>query len=91
MLNKPKETMKKYKVSLSDEDIEFLRNCINFQFEMSGYDDPLEWEKREEDKEIINKLIDMEEKLKNVVCPPIKYNLSKPTKLDKLMMNLLLK
>jgi len=33
----------------------------------------------------------METKLKNVVCPPIKYNLPKPTKLDKLMMNLLLK
>ena len=82
---------KKYKVSLLDKDIEFLRDCINFQFEMSGYDDSLEWEKREEDKEIINKLIDMDEKLKNVVCPPIKYNFKEPSKLDKLMMGLLLK
>jgi len=82
---------KKYKVSLLDKDIEFLRDCINFQFKMSGYDDSLEWEKREEDKEIINKLIDMDEKLKNVVCPPIKYNFKEPSKLDKLMMGLLLK
>ena len=58
---------------------------------MSGYDDSLEWEKRKEDKEIINKLIDMDEKLKNVVCPPIKYNFKEPSKLDKLMMGLLLK
>jgi len=80
-----------YKVSLSDKDIEFLRDCINFQFEMSGYDDPLEWEKQEEDKETINKLIKMEEKLKNVVCPPIKYNFKEPSKLDKLLMGVLLK
>jgi len=33
----------------------------------------------------------MEEKLKNVVCPPIKYNFKEPSKLDKLMMGLLLK
>ena len=58
---------------------------------MSGYDDPIEWEKREEEKETINKLIDMEEKLKNVVCPPIKYNFKEPSKFDKLMMGLLLK
>ena len=37
---------KKYKVTLSEKDIEFLRDCIDFQFEMSGYDDPLEWEKK---------------------------------------------
>jgi len=83
--------MKKYKVSLSYKDIEFLRHCINFQFEMSGYDDSFNWEQKEEDKETVNKLIEMETKLRNVVCPPIKINLPKPTKLDKLMMNLLLK
>ena len=88
MLNKLKETMKKYKVSLSEKDIEFLRDCIDFQYEM--YDDNLQ-EKDKWEKENINKLIEMETKLKNVVCPPIKYNLPKPTKLDKLMMNLLLK
>ena len=81
---------KKYKVSLSDKDIEFLRNCIDFQFEMSGYDDPLEeqdeWQKKDK-----NRLIDMEEKLKNVVCPPIKYNFKEPSKFDKFMMGLLLK
>ena len=82
---------KKYKVTLSEKDIEFLRDCIDFQFEMSGYDDPLEWEKREEDKETVNKLINMEEKLKNVVSPPIKYNFSEPSKLNKLMMGMLLK
>jgi len=82
---------KKYKVSLSDKDIEFLRDCINFQYEMSGYDDSLNWEQKEEDKETINKLIKMEEKLKNVVCPPIKYNFKEPSKLNKLMMGILLK
>ena len=82
---------KKYRVSLSDEDIEFLRDCINFRYEMSGYDDSLNWEQREEDKETINEIIRMEEKLKNVVCPPIKYNFKEPSKLDKLLMGILLK
>tara|TARA_R100000081_G_scaffold54715_1_gene26755 strand:+ start:73 stop:327 length:255 start_codon:yes stop_codon:yes gene_type:complete len=81
---------KKYRVSLSDKDIEFLRSCIDFQFEMSGYDDPFEeqdeWQKKDK-----TRLIDMEEKLKNVVCPPIKYNFKEPSKFDKLMMGLLLK
>lgn len=81
---------KKYKVSLSDKDIEFLRNCIDFQFEMSGYDDPLEEQDEWQKKDKI-RLIDMEEKLKNVVCPPIKYNFKEPSKFDKLMMGLLLK
>ena len=82
---------KKYKVTLSEKDIEFLRDCIDFQFEMSGYDDPLEWKKTEEDKETVNKLINMEEKLKNVVSPPIKYNFSEPSKFNKLVMGVLLK
>ena len=81
---------KKYRVSLSDKDIEFLRSCIDFQFEMSGYDDPFEeqdeWQKKDK-----TRLIDMEEKLKNVVCPPIKYHFKEPSKFDKLMMGLLLK
>jgi len=88
MLNKPKETMKKYKVSLSEKDIEFLRDCIDFQYEM--YDDNLQ-EKDRWEKENINKLIEMETKLRNVVCPPIKYHFKKPSKFDKLMMGLLLK
>ena len=82
--------IKKYTVKLSKTEIEFLRDCIDFQFEMSGYDDSL----MEQDKWQIkdkNKLIDMEEKLKNVVCPPIKYNFKKPSKLDKLLMGILLK
>jgi hypothetical protein len=54
------------------------------------YNDPLQ-EKDKWEKENMNKLIEMETKLRNVVCPPIKYNLPKLTKLDKLMMNLLLK
>jgi len=83
--------MKKYKILLSEKDIEFLRSCIDFQFQMSGYDDSLNWEQIEQDKETINKLIEKETKLRNVVYPPIKYNLPKPTKLDKLMMGLLLK
>jgi len=81
---------KKYKVSLSDKDIEFLRDCINFKFEMSGYDDPF-MEQDNWQKEDGNKLIDTEEKLKNVVCPPIKYNFKEPSKLDKLIMGILLK
>jgi hypothetical protein len=81
---------KKYKVSLSDKDIEFLRSCIDFQFQMSGYDDPLEEQDEWQKKDKI-RLIDMEEKLKNVVCPPIKYNFKEPSNFDKLMMGLLLK
>ena len=82
---------KKYKVLLSDKDIEFLRDCINFQFEMSGYNDSLNCKQIEEDKETIDKLINMEEKFKNIVCPPIKYNFKEPSKLDKLLMGILLK
>ena len=81
---------KKYKITLSENDIEFLRDCIDFQFEMSGYNDPL----MEQDKWQIkdkNKLINIEEKLKNVVYPPIKLNLPNQTKLEKLMMEVLSK
>jgi len=81
---------KKYTVTLSENEIEFLRDCIDFQFEMSGYNDSL----MEQDKWQIkdkNKLIDMEQKLKNIVCPPIKLNLPNSNKFEKLMMGVLLK
>jgi predicted ribonuclease YlaK len=81
---------KKYTVKLSETEIDFLRDCIDFQFQMSGYDDLL----MEKDKWQIkdkNKLIDIEEKLKNVVYPPIKLNLPNQTKLEKLMMEVLSK
>ena len=58
---------KKYSVSLSPNEIELLRDCINFQFQMSGYDDPLNWEQIAEDKQTINKLINMDDKLKDII------------------------
>ena len=67
---------KKYRVTLSEKDIQFLRDCIEFQFEMSGYDDPFNWEMNNEpeSQETINKLTNMENKLKNIVCPRIKID-----------------
>ncbi len=52
---------KKYRVTLSEKDIQFLRDCIEFQFEMSGYDDPFNWEMNNEpeSQETINKLTNM--------------------------------
>ena len=43
---------------------------------MSGYDDPFNWEMNNEpeSQETINKLTNMENKLKNIVCPPIKID-----------------
>ena len=81
---------KKYTVTLSENEIEFLRDCIDFQFEMSGYNDTLMEQDNLQIKDK-NKLIDMEQKLKNIVCPPIKLNLPNPTKFEKLMMGVLLK
>ena len=47
---------KQYNVLLSPNEIELLRDCIDFQFQMSGYDDPLNWKQIAEDKQTINKL-----------------------------------
>jgi hypothetical protein len=61
---------KQYNVLLSPKEIELLRDCIDFQFQMSGYDDPLNWDKIIEDKQTIDKLINMETKLKDII--PVK-------------------
>ena len=61
---------KQYNVLLSPKEIESLRDCIDFQFQMSGYDDPLNWDKIIEDKQTIDKLINMETKLKDII--PVK-------------------
>ena len=58
---------KQYNVLLSQKEIELLRDCIDFQFQMSGYDDPLNWEQIAEDKQTIDKLINMDNKLNDII------------------------
>jgi|TARA_R100001510_G_C7495342_1_gene101329 hypothetical protein len=58
---------KQYNVLLSPKEIELLRDCIDFQFQMSGYDDPLNWEQIAEDKQTIDKLINMDNKLNDII------------------------
>ena len=73
---------KKYSVSLSPNEIELLRDCINFQFQMSGYDDPLNWEQIAEDKQTINKLINMDDKLKDIIPLKDYFPKQKPKQLE---------
>ena len=61
---------KQYNVLLLPNEIELLRICIDFQFQMSGYDDPLNWKQIAEDKQTINKLTNMDDKLKDII--PVK-------------------
>lgn len=73
---------KKYSVSLSPNEIELLRDCIDFQFQMSGYDDPLNWKQIAEDKQTINKLINMDDKLKDIIPLKDYFPKQKPKQLE---------
>ena len=73
---------KKYSVSLSPNEIELLRDCIKFQFQMSGYDDTLNWEQIAEDKQTINKLINMDDKLKDIIPLKDYFPKQKPKQLE---------
>ena len=57
-------------------------DCINFQFQMSGYDDPLNWEQIAEDKQTINKLINMDDKLKDIIPLKDYFPKQKPKQLE---------
>ena len=73
---------KQYNVLLSPNEIELLRDCIDFQFQMSGYDDPLNWEQIAEDKQTINKLINMDDKLKDIIPLKDYFPKQKPKQLE---------